>query len=75
MWKWWNFKIEGILSKDIKNDLSFNIPLTFPEGITSDCKLNKKEAGKNSITCKVDRQITNSKIFIEQTIIKEGLEE
>ena len=49
------FTIEGILSKDTKNELSFNIPLTFPQGITADYKLNKKEPSKNNIACKVDR--------------------
>ena len=69
------FLIEGTLSKDIKNEINFRIPLTFPEGVTANCKLGKKVAGKSEITCKPDRQIDNSKIIIEQIAIKEKEEE
>ena len=63
------FTIEGTLSKSIKNELSFRFPLIFPDGITPTCRLDKKEAGENKITCKVDRQIENSRIFFEQITV------
>ena len=69
------FLIKGSLSKAIDNELSFKIPLTFPDGIAADCTLERKEAGPNGISCQVDREIDNSKIVFEQLIIKDGSKE
>ena len=69
------FLIKGSLSEKIDNELSFKIPLTFPDGITADCTLERKEAGPNSISCQVDRNINNTKIVFEQIIIKDGSKE
>ena len=69
------FLIKGSLSKKIDNELSFKIPLTFPDGIAADCTLERKEAGPNAISCQVDRKIDNSKIVFEQVIIKDGSKE
>ena len=68
------FSIKGTLSKDIKNELSFNIPFTFPEGITATCNLESFKKGDNTIVCKADRDI-NDPIVFEQIIIKDGDEE
>ena len=69
------FLIEGTLSKEIKNELKFNVPLTYPDGITADCQLLKKEQGESQISCQVDRSIEESYVVIEQMIIKDGVEE
>ena len=66
------FLIEGSLSKEIVNDLSFTIPLIFPDGITASCTLLNKAAGTSQISCQVDRNIDASNIVFEQTIIKDG---
>ena len=66
------FLNEGSLSKEIVNDLSFTIPLTFPDGITVSCTLLNKAAGTSQISCQVDRNIDASNIVFEQTIIKDG---
>ena len=46
-----------------------NIPLTYPEGITLSCELNDAQ---NKLECKVDREMNNKTIIIEQTLIKQG---
>ena len=66
------FLIEGSLSKEIADDLSFNIPLTFPDGITTSCTLLNKTAGTSQISCQVDRNIDASNIVFEQMVIKDG---
>ena len=66
------FLIEGSLSKEIVNDLSLTIPLTFPDGITVSCTLLNKAAGTSQVSCQVDRNIDASNIVFEQTIIKDG---
>ena len=65
------FLLEGTLSKDFKDEMNFRIPLTYPEGVTAICKLGKKENGESEINCKSESQIDNSKIIIEQIIIKD----
>ena len=45
--------------------------MTYPEGITLSCELNNDQ---NLIECKVDREIINKNIIIEQIIIKQGTE-
>ena len=62
------FLIKGSLSKAVEHELSFKIPLTFPDGITAQCSLT----GPSEITCQVDRTIDNSNIVFEQNIIKDG---
>ena len=66
------FKIKGSLSKEISKELSFKIPLTFPDGITADCSLKTKE---NEISCQVDRAFDDLNLVFEQNIIKDGSEE
>ena len=67
--------IEGKLSKEMKNELKFNIPLTYPEGITLSCSFTSLQAGDSSIICQIDRTLENDQIVIEQMIIKKGNEE
>jgi hypothetical protein len=67
--------IDGKLSKEVKNELSFNIPLTYPEGITLSCSLTSLKAGASSISCQVDRAIKSDQIAFEQLTIKDGSEE
>ena len=69
------FIIKGSLSKEIDKELSFKIPLTFPDGITADCSLKTKEAGDNEISCQVDRPFDDSNLVLEQNIIKDGPDE
>ena len=66
------FKIKGSLSKEMDKELSFKIPLIFPDGITADCSLKTKE---NEISCQVDREVVNSNLVFEQNIMKDGPEE
>ena len=66
--------IDGKLSKDVKNELKFDLPLTYPEGITLSCSLSSLKAGDSSISCQVDRTL-ESQIIIEQMTIKDGGEE
>ena len=61
------FTILGKFSEKINESKKFNLPLTYPEGITLACEVNK---GEDQIKCKVDREINNSIIIIEQTVIK-----
>jgi hypothetical protein len=59
----------------VKNELKFNIPLTYPEGITLSCSLTSLQAGASSISCQVDRAINSDQIAFEQLTIKDGIEE
>ena len=58
-----------LLVEDIKK---INIPLTYPEGITLTCEFNDNQ---DKVECKVDREINNKTIIIEQTVIKNGNED
>ena len=69
------FLITGKLSQDIKTDLKFDLPVVYPEGSKLVCDMAKKEAGENQIQCLIDRKLDKDEIVIEQTIIKDGLEE
>ena len=66
------FTITGTLSAKLDQSIKFNFPLTYPEGITSSCEFNQEQ---NEIECKVDREINNKIIVIEQRIIKQGTED
>ena len=50
----------------------FKLPLTYQEGITLSYEFNN---GQDLIECKVDREINNKNIIIEQTIINQGNED
>ena len=69
------FIIIGILNKDVSNDVKFTIPLTYPEGISVSCSLDKKERGDCQITCQIDRELDNKKIIFEQVLVKDGTDE
>ena len=69
------FIIEGTLSKDIENELSFSIPLTFPDGIKANCGFLNRKKGPSQISCQVDRSIEDSNIVFEKIIIKDGIVE
>ena len=64
------FTISGDISEEITQSIIFNIPLSETKDVMSSCNLTK-----NKIECKVDREINNNKISIEQMIIKEGYKE
>jgi hypothetical protein len=51
------FTILGKFSEKINESKKFNLPLTYPEGITLACEVNK---GEDQIKCKVDREINNN---------------
>jgi hypothetical protein len=61
------FTILGKFSEKIKESQNFDLALTYPEEITLSCKVKK---GEDQIKCKVDREINNNIIIIEQTVIK-----
>ena len=61
--------IEGTLNKAVNNKLKFDLPLTYPEGVSMLCSLTSFEAGPSSIICRVDREINSQQILIEQTTI------
>ena len=61
--------IEGTLNKAVNNKLKFDLPLTYPEGVSMLCSLTSFEAGPSSIICRVDRDINSQPILIEQTTI------
>ena len=63
------FIILGNFSENITESNTFNLPLAYPEGITLSCEATK---GQNQFKCKVDGEINNSIIKIEQTVIKQG---
>ena len=64
--------ISGNFTQKLSQLNKFNIPLTYPEGIALSCELNSEQ---NLIECKVDREIINKTIIIEQTVIKQGKED
>ena len=61
--------IEGTLNKDVNNKLKFDLPLTYPIGVSMLCSLTSFEAGPSSIICRVDRDIDSEPVIIEQTIV------
>ena len=69
------FLITGKLSKAIKTEMKFNLPVVYPDSSTLVCEMSNKEAGDNQIQCQIDRNIDKDGIIIEQTIIKDELEE
>lgn len=69
------FLIKGKLSKKIKNDLKFNLPVTYPESCSLVCEVANKEAGESQISCQIDRDIDKTEVIIEQTMVKDGPEE
>ena len=64
--------ITGKITEKLDNAKKINIPLTYPEGITLTCEFNDDQ---DKIECKVDREINNKMIIIEQTVIKNGNED
>ena len=69
------FLIEGKINKNIQDELQFTIPVAYPNTISLDCKLVGKEVGDANISCQVDKSIEKTEIVIEQSIIKDGLQE
>ena len=67
--------IRGKPSKPIKRDLTFVLPLAYPEGAFMTCVLTKRGPEELEFTCLTDRAIENKPIIIERTIIKDGPEE
>ena len=67
--------IAGVLSKEMKNEMKFNVPLTQPEGVLMKCSVTKNENTKVEITCKTDAEISNESVVLEQMIIKDGPKE
>ena len=61
--------ISGTITEKLNDVKKVNIPLTYPEGITLTCEFNDNQ---DKIECKVDREINNKTIIIEQTVIKQG---
>ena len=61
--------------KDIENDLSFSIPLIFPDGIKAYCNFLDRKKGASQISCQVDRSIEDSIVVFEKTTPKDGAEE
>ena len=70
-----NFIIEGKLNKEVTVDVKFTINLAYPEGISADCSLVKKEKGDSELSCQIDRDIDNKTIIFEQIVIKDGPDE
>ena len=65
------FIIIGNISKQISQALEYTIPLKEPnEGIQIKCALNK-----DKFECKVDRDIYNSQLIMEEYIIKDNYKE
>ena len=63
------FKINGVFDSELKEDISFKLPLKKPEGITVSCSLKKGSKNSNGVLeCLIDSSI-NDKIMIEQNII------
>ena len=69
------FTIEGTLNKESTNDVKFTIPLTYPEGMSAACSLEKKEAGNSQISCQIDRELVDKGLIFEQVVIKDGPDE
>ena len=51
---------------EVTVDIKFTIALSYPEGISADCSLLKKEKGDSELSCQIDRDIDNKtkKIWI-----------
>ena len=65
------FTILGDMSQELSQSYIFKIPLKQPDiGIISTCNITN-----NQIECKVDREINDNIIAIEETIIKENYKE
>ena len=64
--------ISGRITEKLEDIKKINIPLTYPEGITLTCEFNDAQ---DKVECKVDREINNKTIIIEQTVIKNGNED
>jgi len=65
-----NFKIEGKLNSDLKDDLNFEFPLSNPKNIIVTCSLKSGKANeKKEIICETNEKINNAKIMIAQTTI------
>ena len=64
------FTIIGDISQELSQPLIFTISLNEPSGIIATCNLTK-----NIIECKVDREINNNIIIIDQTIVKDNYKE
>ncbi len=67
--------IVGVLSKEMKSEKKFVIPLTEPEGVVMKCSVTKNENNKVEITCKSDAEIKDESVVLEQMIIKDGPKE
>ena len=61
--------ISGKITEKLTEVKSVNIPLTYPEGIALTCQFNDAQ---DKLECKVDREINDKTIIIEQTVIKQG---
>ena len=64
------FIMHGNISKELSQSFEFIMPLKEPQGIKAICNIIK-----NQIECKVDREINNNKIIIEEYIIKNNSKE
>jgi len=63
------------LNKESTNDVKFTIPLTYPEGMSATCSLEKKEAGNSQISCQIDRELVDKGLIFEQVVVKDGPDE
>ena len=60
------------MSEKLNEQNKFKLELTYPEGISLLCELNQEQ---NEMECKVDREINDKTIIIEQTVVKQGVED
>ena len=68
------FSIPGELNGDLKSSITFDVVLIHPENTTLKCEIGDLAKGPTKINCKADREI-NGKIILEQTLIKDGIDE
>ena len=52
-----------------------HLPILYHNGTSLISEIAGKEVGETKISCQIDRSLDKTKILIENTIIKDGLEE
>jgi len=65
-----NFSLEGELLSNLEEDLTFELPIYYPENLTASCSIGKKNRNeKTEIKCELNGEINDEEMMIIQNTI------
>lgn len=70
------FKIIGKLNSELKDDLIFELPISYPENLTASCSIKKEKENKTmEIECETNGNVNEKIIIGQNTILNKNKDE